>query len=104
MLSRSGTHRSVTSPMKTIDLRRKKLASIGNDYKLSKYRELVQLRKACHACKGLTNGSSIVRGVYDCDEIGPWSLWQGKLNAELMVVAQDWGDVDWFLRVKGYPT
>jgi DNA polymerase len=89
--------------MKTIDLRRNK-TDIGDDAKLPKYRELVQLRKACDACRGVTNGSAIERGIYDCDEVGAWSLWQGNLNAQLLVVGQDWGDVDWFVRVKGFPT
>jgi uracil-DNA glycosylase family 4 len=90
--------------MKTIDLRRKKPANVGDNGKLARYQALVQLRKACHACTGVTNGSAIERGVYDCNEIGAWSLWQGNLNAEVMVVGQDWGDVGLFIRAKGYPT
>src|SRR5437588_7043510 len=88
--------------MKTIDLRRtKKPVNVGNDRKLAAYQTLVKARKACHACTGVTNGSAIEGGVYDCDEVGAWSLWQGNLNAQVIVVGQDWGDVDWFLRVKG---
>src|SRR5262245_13926362 len=43
-------------------------------------------------------------GDFDCDEIGAWSKWQGNLNAELMVVGQDWGDVGWFVRERGGST
>src|SRR5204863_3306510 len=32
------------------------------------------------------------------------SQWQGNLDAALMVVAQDFGDVRWFLEADGYPT
>ncbi|HVS81921.1 MAG TPA: uracil-DNA glycosylase family protein [Pyrinomonadaceae bacterium] len=69
-----------------------------------RYDSLVKNRKACQACSGLTNPSTIEGGVFDCDEIGAWSLWQGNLDAQVMVVGQDWGDVNWFLRVKGRPT
>ena len=79
--------------------------------KRARYEALVAARKTCRACvdptnpdRGLTNASVIERGVFDCDEIGAWSQWQGNLDAELMVVAQDWGDVNWFMRAKGYPT
>jgi DNA polymerase len=91
--------------VKAINLRRtKKSAHVGNDGKLAQYEALVKMRESCHECSGVTNGSSIQGGIYDCDEVGAWSLWQGNLNAKLMVVGQDWGDVEWFLRVKGYPT
>jgi DNA polymerase len=79
--------------------------------KVTRYLELVEDRKICRACKNpanpsqdLTNPSEIQGGAFDSDEIGPWSRWQGNLDAELMVVAQDWGDVGWFVREKGCPT
>jgi DNA polymerase len=34
--------------------------------------------------------------MYDSEEIGPWTRWQGNLDAELVVVGQDWGDVAYF--------
>jgi uracil-DNA glycosylase len=74
-----------------------------NSKRLS-YEALVEQRKACHVCNGLTNPSAIRGGALDCDEIGAWSLWQGSLDAELMVVGQDWGDVGWFIRAEGRPT
>ncbi len=91
--------------MKTIDPRQlREQVNAENDGKVAKYEALVDARKACRVCTGVINGSSIENGVYDCDEIGAWSQWQGNLNAQLVVVGQDWGDVDWFLRAKGYPT
>jgi uracil-DNA glycosylase family 4 len=91
--------------MKTFDLRRhKNLLNAGSDRKLAQYETLVKLRKSCRACTGVTNASSIQAGIYDCHEVGAWALWQGNLHAKLIVVGQDWGDVDWFLRVKGRPT
>lgn len=58
------------------------------------YDALVAERKACRSCVGLTNPAAIAGGRYDSLEIGPWTLWQGCLDAKLMVIGQDWGDVD----------
>lgn len=63
-----------------------------NESKVSSYRELVDGRKKCHACSGLTNLSSLDGGTFDSGHVGPWSLWQGNLDSSLMVVGQDWGD------------
>ncbi len=91
--------------MRTFDLRKSaKRDSFEDPTKKTRYEALVKDRKACHVCTGVTNPSAIEGGRFDCDEIGAWSLWQGNLNAEVMVVGQDWGDVDWFLRVDGRPT
>ena len=65
---------------------------------------LVEARKACRACTGLTNPSVCHGGVFDCDEIGAWSRWQGNRDAELMVIGQDWGDVARFVRERGGST
>ncbi|MEX2672839.1 MAG: uracil-DNA glycosylase family protein [Phycisphaeraceae bacterium] len=67
------------------------------------YRQFVQERKACTACNGLTNAAEIDGGINDSDRIGPYSRWQGNLDAELMVVAQDFADVERFRRVRGWP-
>ena len=85
--------------------------SVEYNTKRAPYEALVSARKRCRACvdptnpaRDLTNASVIEGGIFDCDEIGAWSQWQGNLDAELMVVAQDFGDVRWFLREKGRPT
>ena len=70
--------------------------------KLAAYRMLVQERKTCRDCKGLTNPSECVAGVYDSDHIGPWSRWQGKLDSELIVIGQDWGDEGYFVTNRGH--
>src|SRR5437868_8013962 len=64
--------------------------------KREQYIELVTARKGCRQCQGLTNPTACAGGKYDSDEIGPWTRWQGSLDAELMVVGQDWGDVAYF--------
>lgn len=65
----------------------------GDKSKVSGYRELVDHRKKCHACSGLTNLSVLDTGTFDSGQIGGWSLWQGNLDSSLMVVGQDWGDI-----------
>jgi DNA polymerase len=69
--------------------------------KKESYLDLVARRKSCLCCVGLTNPSTIESGVYDSDHIGPWSRWQGGLDAEIMIVGQDWGDVDYFREWQG---
>jgi DNA polymerase len=65
------------------------------------YGALVRARKSCRACTGLINPSECAGGVHDSDHIGPWSLWQDNLNADLIVVGQDWGDTRYLIDNKG---
>ena len=72
--------------------------------KRSKYLKLVEERKACDACAGLglTNPSRCCDGQFDSEHIGPWSGWQGNLDAEVLVIGQEWGDVDTFQEQRGH--
>lgn len=67
------------------------------------YLNLVRDRKKCRLCEpiGLTNPAVCGDGLYDSDHIGPWSRWYGNPNAELMVVGQDWGDTEYFIKRRG---
>jgi DNA polymerase len=67
--------------------------------KKEKYSELVEKRKQCKLCKDLTNPSKY--GSLDSNQIGPWSRWQGNLDAKLMVIGQDWGTVGYFKKWGG---
>ena len=69
--------------------------------RVAAYAALVQARKACAVCTALMNPAACDGGVYDSDQIGPWSLWQGNLNAKLVVVGQDWGDTRYFFANRG---
>jgi DNA polymerase len=65
------------------------------DDKQSRYKELVKARKRCRECSpmGFTNQSQIKKGKYDKETIiGAWSLWQGSLDAKILLVGQDWGN------------
>lgn len=69
--------------------------------KIEAYKKLVEKRKHCSLCKELCNPSAVAGGLYDSDQIGPWSLWQANLNAKLVVVGQDWGDKSYFTKWEG---
>jgi DNA polymerase len=64
---------------------------------------LVATRKACRACGELENPSVTAGGSLDGDRVGPYSRWQGNLDAELMIVAQDFADRETFVQVGGWP-
>jgi len=61
-----------------------------------KYLQLVELRQRATFPPGLQNPSQIEGGKFDCLQLGPWSLWQGNLDAGVLVIGQDWGDEDYF--------
>ena len=49
----------------------------------------------------LTNPTENIDSGFDSDRIGPYTLWQGNLKAELMVIGQDFTDVEDFKRAGG---
>ncbi|MBK8965220.1 MAG: hypothetical protein IPM36_00805 [Lewinellaceae bacterium] len=61
-----------------------------------KYLQLVEFRQRATFPPGLQNPSQIEGGKFDCPQLGPWSLWQGNLDAEMLVIGQDWGDENYF--------
>jgi uracil-DNA glycosylase len=72
--------------------------------KQQKYRDLVVKRQGCDLClPHLTNASTIEQGRLDCNEIGAYTQWQGNLNAELMIVGQDFADRQGFIDHRGCP-
>lgn len=75
----------------------------NGENKQARYAELVQKRKNCRLCHpDLLNPNICLDGAYDAwNHIGPWAQWQGNLDAELMVVGQDWGGVDYYVKHRG---
>ncbi|HZF85952.1 MAG TPA: uracil-DNA glycosylase family protein [Burkholderiaceae bacterium] len=69
--------------------------------KSSLYAALVDQRRSCHVCQGLVNPAAIDGATLDSFHIGPWTQLHGDLNAELMIVGQDWGDVAYFRTNRG---
>lgn len=68
----------------------------------SRFAALVPARKACRLCSDLVNPAECEDGRYDSEQIGPWSLWQGNIEAEMMIVGQDWGDTRYWIDNKGH--
>lgn len=71
-------------------------------HRASRMDALAAGRRACAACEGLVNPAQLLGGKLDSGQLGPWSLWQGKVDAEVVVVGQDWGDVASFTRNEGF--
>jgi uracil-DNA glycosylase family 4 len=69
--------------------------------KQEQYNTLVEKRKACRLCVGLSNPAEPALRRFDSDQIGPWSRLHGDLDAELMIVGQDWGGVKYYKDNKG---
>jgi DNA polymerase len=69
--------------------------------KKQQYDVLVTERKACRSCTGLRNPAEPALRQFDSSEIGPWSRLHGDLDAQLMIVGQDWGDVKYYTDNKG---
>ncbi|MBK6865016.1 MAG: hypothetical protein IPG91_16595 [Ideonella sp.] len=74
--------------------------------KSAEYKALVVSRKACRKCAdiGLTNPACVQAGAFDGPDIGPWTRWNGDLNARVLVVGQEWGDVASLVRQGGLDT
>lgn len=76
---------------------------MGDEPKTDRYRQVVTDRRACVCCPTLINPSRVLGGSLDSDRIGPYSLWQGNLDAQLMVVGQDFANVQTFIDLHGRP-
>jgi hypothetical protein len=73
--------------------------------KREQYLCLVKKRKEHVFSEGLLNPSEIENGKYDMeDHVGPWSMWQGNLNAHMLLIGQDWGNLDYYRNNKGFDT
>lgn len=71
--------------------------------KKAEYSELARCRHSCAEC-----GPAYVRSLGYCDNyefgsqhIGPWTGWQGNLDAELVIIGQEWGGARNYVDQKG---
>jgi DNA polymerase len=69
--------------------------------KRTRYAALVAERKQCRLCTGLRNPAESDLAAFDSDEVGPWSRMHGDLDADLMIIGQDWGDVRYYTANRG---
>lgn len=67
-----------------------------------RYRALVAARKTFDPTRfGLVNPAAVGEGKFDSEHIGPWTMWAHDPSADVMVVGQDWGDVNHFRKTAG---
>src|SRR5665213_2577293 len=70
--------------------------------KQEQYAALVSARKAYDPTPlGLNNPSASAHARFDSSHVGPWTRWAHDLNAELMIIGQDWGDERYFVENRG---
>ncbi len=67
--------------MKTTEQKREEL------FQLAKRRQVHRLRP--HACL-----ADFHSGFYECDHVSPWSISAGNVDAEVMIIGQDWASSD----------
>lgn len=73
------------------------------------YSALIQKRRACDACMSLKVGKnesayrnqSSFRAILDADQIGNFSAWAHDLNAQVLIVGQDYANVETYERDQG---
>jgi len=67
------------------------------------YRALVAARKACRICIERSPGRIRSCGEFDFDPevVSHWEQWLGHKSPKLLVVGQDFGNVDYFVRHRG---
>jgi DNA polymerase len=67
------------------------------------WRTLVAARKACRICVERSPGRirSCGEFAFDPDVVSHWEQWLGHKTPKLLLVGQDFGNVDYFLRHRG---
>ncbi|KAA0675759.1 hypothetical protein [Roseomonas genomospecies 6] len=62
-------------------------------------------RIACRKCMdqgiALEHPRDIDGGIYDCDGVHTWTMWQGNLDSDIAVVGEYWGTVKQFRNQRG---
>ena len=68
--------------------------------KQQEYQALVNsFKKQQFSDPQLLNPFSIEGVKYDYKILNPWNLWHGNLNAEILLIGQDWGDLTAFKKI-----
>ena len=70
---------------------------------MAKYRALVEARKACRICLQRSPGRirSCAEFEFDPEVVSHWEQWLGHKTPKILVVGQDFGNVDYFVRHRG---
>ena len=71
--------------------------------KQSRYARLVQQRKEYrYKCNGIVNPSEL--SIDNDEHLNAWAYWHGNLDAEILVIGQDFGDVNYYEKYQGLDT
>lgn len=65
--------------------------------KKTSYLQLVDKRKKHSFSNGLTNPSDT---QFDIEEIEPWAQWQNNIHAEILVVGQEYSDIETYKKTE----
>lgn len=65
------------------------------------YNELVVQRKECTLCADCNFANQSSYSNYDTKEIGNWTTWANKLDADVMIIGQDYANQKTFRKDKG---
>ena len=74
--------------------------------KQKRLEQLTKARRNCRECSSLCSKTDVVLfnsaedSRLDFDTIGPWTRWNGNLNAKVMIVGQDWGTKEYLKEFK----
>ncbi len=70
---------------------------------MEEWRALVAARKACRICVERSPGRirSCGEFAFDPDVVSHWEQWLGHKSPKLLLVGQDFGNVDYFVRHRG---
>ncbi len=70
----------------------------------AEWNALVAARKACRICVERSPGRIRSCGEFDFDPdvVSHWEQWLGHKSPKLLVVGQDFGNLDYFLRHRGH--
>ena len=77
-----------------------------NEQKQWKLSQLTERRKKCDSCNYIESTKDIHffnagnSEELDCDTIGQWTKWNGNLDADYMIVGQDWGTKDYLIKFR----
>lgn len=74
------------------------MASTSNTpQKQQQYKALVStFKKQKFSDPNLLNPFHIKEVKYDFEVLNPWNLWHGNIDADILLIGQDWGDLEYF--------
>ena len=70
-------------------------------YKRRRLYALAQVRRA-ERWNGYTNLDEYHQGFYECNHVSPYTLGASNVDADVLLLLQDWSSRDWLLKNRSY--